>query len=255
MKHVMKRTQAQVSTTAVEHAESPAPLIAVFSRRAAAARDLGAVLSRSGYRVLLQGHLDAFLARLDAVDAILLQAQGESAELCAQVRGVSDAPLLVIEADDGEQARIAHLDRGADVVLPWSVGNLELVARIRACLRRNRRQAAPKPVPLGTGRLLDLENSAIILDGRSYGLTPTETRLLRVLAEHLGEPVSTRTLVTAVWTQQDAAGGAKLVSNNLARIRRKLEVDPRDPRLLRFLRGRGWILCNADDGPDGHRTA
>lgn len=233
------------------------PLIAIASAYATVADDLEAKVSGGGFEVRRHPRLTQLLAGLQQIDLVLLHPKPEAGPAtCVAIRQASRVPLIVI-AVLSEQERVRYLDLGADFVLEWPVGTKELLARVKALLRRPNTPRPPRLLALGMGRVLDLDNRAMVVDGQPYALTPTEARLLSVLARCPGEPYSARALIEAVWGADYTNGQSKLLAATVTRIRRKLEVDPRDPRLLRFVRRQGWILGQAVHGatPAAGKTA
>ncbi|MBY5163123.1 response regulator transcription factor [Salsipaludibacter albus] len=159
----------------------------------------------------------------------------------AMFRGLSDAPVVVATARDGEEEIVRILDAGADdyLVKPFSAAQLD--ARIRAVLRRVG-TASTRPGPIDVGGLhIDPRGRVATLDGDELDLTRLEFDLLAHLAGRAGEVVSRRELLTEVW-QQPLGGADKTVDVHLSWLRRKLGETAAEPRYLHTVRGVGVKL-------------
>lgn len=167
-------------------------------------------------------------------------------EVCRQIRKESRVPVLMLTARGDETDRIVGLELGADDYLPKPFNPRELLARIRAILRRSE-GAAPEPSgPLVVGPLaIDLAARTVTLRGRPVELTTAELDLLHALAASAGRVLSREQLLERVhgtgWAAYDRS-----VDVHVSRIRQKIEDDPRRPRLLKTLRGVGYQLCPAE---------
>lgn len=150
--------------------------------------------------------------------------------LIAALRSWSKVPVIVLSVRGGEFDKVRALDAGADdyVTKPFSIG--ELLARVRAQLRRS--TADPERTKLEFGALvIDFERRRVTEGGREIRLTPTEFALLEVLTRHAGRPLTLQQLISRVW------GGAPGTTADTVRVhvgalRRKLEPDPSNPRYL-----------------------
>jgi two-component system KDP operon response regulator KdpE len=152
-------------------------------------------------------------------------------------------PIVVVSARGQEKDKIAALDLGADdyVAKPFAVG--ELLARIRAALRRS---AAAGQDGSGSvfrfGRVeLDLEKRLVKVDGEDVHLTPNEYKLLQVLVQHPGKVLTQRQLLNDVWGPNHTEQ-AQYLRVYVAQLRRKLETDPARPRHLQTEPGIGYRL-------------
>ena len=204
---------------------------------------LGEYLGRAGFRVSVAR--DAAAARrllggvhfdLVVVDVMMPGEDGFSLTKWLRERGGA-APVLMLTARDGPDDRITGLSLGADDYLAKPFEPRELLLRIEAILRR---VAAPPPasaeIRLG-GRLFDAGRNELVGDGAPVRLTDAETRLLAALAARANIAVDRDVLAG------DASDGAgRAVDIQVTRLRRKIEDDPANPRYLRTVRGRGYML-------------
>jgi two-component system response regulator RegX3 len=159
-------------------------------------------------------------------------------EVCRALRKESAVPILVISAKGSEADKVALLELGADDYLTKPFGARELVARVRAALRRSR-GAGPAGV-LRVGELeLDPGRHEVRVGGRRVELTPKEFELLRVMMTHPGQLLTRSYLIETVWGYP---GETKTLDVHVGRLRAKLERDPEEPRLIRTVRGLGYIF-------------
>jgi two-component system, OmpR family, KDP operon response regulator KdpE len=181
---------------------------------------------------LRQGLIDAGTRKPDLVILDLGLPDGDGLQFVTDVRSWSSMPLLVLSARAHEQDKIQVLDAGADDYLtkPFSVG--ELLARVRAMLRRGRLGIPSESPILRFGAIeLDFTRRQVRRDGQDLRLTPIEYRLLCAMAAHPGKVLTHRHLLREVW------GPAHVEHNHYLRIyvghlRHKLEADPAQPRHL-----------------------
>jgi len=175
----------------------------------------------------------------DAVILDLLLPDGSGRDVCRSLREWTDAPIILVSAVGDDDEKIAALDAGADdyVTKPFAIG--ELLARLRAVLRR----AAPPTVPvLEVGQIrIDLERSSVTVDGHRVHLTPHEFRILRLLALNEGKLLTHRSILREVWGP--AYGDeSNYLHVYMSQLRRKLEPDPGKPRYLLTEPGAGYRL-------------
>ena len=169
----------------------------------------------------------------------------DGTQVLAMLRAVSDVPVIVASARDDDPSLIGCLDAGADdyVVKPFTTDQLE--ARIRAVMRRVGGGTATRgPVVVG-GLEIEVAARRVTVDGRLLDLSPREFDLLRHLAEHPGEVVTKRELLTEVWNQP-WGGSDKTVDVHLSWLRRKLGESAAEPRYLHTVRGVGVRLSAPD---------
>ena len=163
-------------------------------------------------------------------------------DVCRTLRAESDLPIVMLTARDAEGDQVTGLDAGADdyVTKPFSL--LELVSRVRALLRRRDLDRASKDTVVRVGGLqLDVVRHSATIDGNPLRLTVSEFRLLQLLASGPGEVFTRESLIKQLW-QSDFVGDRRAIDVHISNLRRKLEVDPRNPRRLITVRGVGYKL-------------
>jgi two-component system, OmpR family, response regulator len=180
-------------------------------------------------------------------DAVLLDLQLPSLDgisVCRQIRTRSDTPIVVLTARDEEADRVLGLESGADdyVVKPFS--SRELLARIRAQVRRARGRVGPPADRIQVGSLV-LEPSSLgaTLDGEPVQLTAYEFALLKALAENAGRVLGREQLMCLARGTPDQAFD-RSIDVQISRLRAKLRDDPRNPTLLKTVRGVGYVLAH-----------
>jgi two-component system, OmpR family, KDP operon response regulator KdpE len=175
----------------------------------------------------------------EAVVLDLLLPDGSGTEVCRELRSWSSAPILVLSAVGEEKEKIEALDAGADDYVTKPFSGDELLARLRAALRR----AAPSPDPLvEVGELrIDLEKRAVTMAGEPVSLTPIEYDLLRLLAENQGKLLTHPMILRAIWGpafQEES----NYLHVHVSHLRRKIEPDPARPRYILNQAGVGYRL-------------
>ena len=179
----------------------------------------------------------------DAVILDLVLPDGSGVDVARELRSWSAAPILVLSVVGDESEKVAALDAGADDYVQKPFGIDELLARLRALLRR----AGPSTEPvLEVGELvIDLDKRLVTVDGRRVQLTPNEFDLLRVLAQNEGKLMTHPTLLREVWGPAYGTESHYL-HVYVSQLRRKLEDDPSRPRYLLTEPGAGYRLVNPD---------
>jgi DNA-binding response OmpR family regulator len=217
-----------------------------------------AYLEREGYEVLsaIGGREGLALAqalqpRLVVLDLMLPDLSGE--QVCAELRRDSDVPIVMLTAKSTEDDRIRGLDRGADDYLVKPFSPRELVARVRALLRRSGgemrrtggelRPAGDPALRFDDGRLLlDPERHQAVVDGQSIELTPSEFKLLLALARSPGRVFSRFELINRV-QGHDYDGYERTIDAHVKNLRRKIEPDAARPRYVQTVHGVGYRLA------------
>ena len=189
------------------------------------------------------------LIEASAPDAVLLDVmmpRMDGFTLCRRVREFSTVPIILVTARGQDQDKIRGLDLGADDYLtkPFSVD--ELLARVRAVLRRSQftaNEAASLGHPQTIGELtIDYAQHQVCVAEREVALTPIEYRLLAYLAQNAGRIVTQELLLSHVWGSE-YAGESHMLQVNINRLRQKIEADPAHPRYIRTKVGIGYLLA------------
>jgi two-component system, OmpR family, KDP operon response regulator KdpE len=177
----------------------------------------------------------------EAIILDLLLPDGRGTDVCRELRGWSTAPILVLSAVGEEAEKIAALDAGADDYVTKPFSGDELLARLRAALRRTR--ASTRPVIEVDALRIDLEKRLVTMEGAPVALTPIEYDLLRLLAENEGKLMTHPTILREIW-----GPAYKEESNYLhvyvSHLRRKIEPDPARPRYILNQPGVGYRLVD-----------
>ncbi len=158
-----------------------------------------------------------------------------------ELRPQTRAAVIVVSVMPGEKDKVRALDAGADDYVVKPFGTDELVARIRAVLRRQADVSTGEPVVRAGDLEIDLAHRIVSVAGKQLHLTPTEYELLRYLALHAGKPVSHTTLLRQVWGEY-AVGDKYNTRYVVAQIRKKLGDDPANPRYIVNEPGVGYRL-------------
>ncbi len=177
----------------------------------------------------------------DALIVDLVLPDGTGTEVVRELRTWSTAPVIVLSAVGDEHEKVAALDAGADDYVTKPVGIDELIARLRAVLRR----ATPSAEPVLTiGELeLDLEKRELRVAGKPVHLTPHQFDLLRVLASNEGKLLTHRAILQEVWGP-GYGSESNLLHVHVSQLRRKIEPDPARPRYLLTEPGAGYRLVD-----------
>jgi two-component system KDP operon response regulator KdpE len=205
-------------------------------------RALETTLRVEGYDVESAATAEQALARAamrppDAVILDLILPDGSGIDVCRELRGWTGVPILILSAVGDEREKVTALDAGADDYVTKPFSGEELLARLRAALRR----AGPKGSPVvEVGELrIDLEKHAVFRNGERLQLTPHEFSLLRLFAENEGKLLTHRMILREVW------GPSYQTESNylhvyVSHLRRKLERDPTRPRYILTEPGAGY---------------
>jgi DNA-binding response OmpR family regulator len=164
-------------------------------------------------------------------------------EVVRELRGTSDVPIVILTAKSEEADRIAGLEQGADDYITKPFSPRELVLRVQAVLRRGRSpDEITVPASYGTGELvIDEERRRVEVRGEAVDLTPTEWGVLAALASVPGRVYSRYELVNRV-RGYEFEGYERTVDSHVANLRRKVEADPSDPRVVQTVIGSGYRL-------------
>lgn len=223
------------------------------------------VLEREGYEVITGSDgLEAIerVAR-DAPQLAILDANMpnlDGFEACRRIRQSSNIPIMMLTARAAEVDKVEGLELGADDYVTKPFSPQELLARIKALLRRaNTREVITTEVLTVGGLTIDARHRHVTVDGREVRLTPMEFRVLSCLASSPGEVFSNKHIVKLLYdydcSEQEALD---LVRVNIQRLRRKVEENPASPKYIHNVRGFGYTLNPVQPGgtaPAGTRAA
>ena len=213
-------------------------------------------LGKAGFHVLHAEDGARGLARheRESVDVVILDLMlpdSDGLEICRQMRSRSDTPILMLTARGDPVDRVVGLEMGADDYLPKPFDPRELLARLRAILRRSRAGlrsgSSASPDVLRYGRLeIDRGAREARLDGAPCQLTGYQFALLLTLAEHAGRVMSRDALMDALKGESLEAFD-RSIDVHISRIRAAIEDDPKKPRRVITMRGTGYVFAKAQD--------
>ncbi|WP_187968360.1 response regulator [Aquibium microcysteis] len=209
---------------------------------------LAEYLTGNGFRVTtaaaaLEGIAEIGRRPPDAVVLDVMLPDIDGFEACRRIRQVSDVPVLMLTAKGEETDRIVGLELGADDYLPKPFNPRELLARLKAILRRRGAPNAGAPGLLRFGRLeIDPGSRTVRLDGRACDLTSYQFDLLVALARNAGRTLSRDQLMDMVKGQELEAFD-RSIDVHVSRIRAAIETDPKHPRRIVTVRGTGYVFA------------
>ena len=209
-------------------------------------RALRTSLRAAGYEVETADTAESALAAAamrppEAVILDLLLPDGTGTDVTRELRSWSSAPVIVLSAVGEEREKVAALDAGADDYVTKPVGIDELLARLRAVMRRTSPSGEPV-IKIGE-LVIDLRKRSVSVAGKPVHLTPHQYELLRLLALNEGKLLTHRALLQEVWGP-GYDGAANLLHVNVSQLRRKIEPDRARPRYLLTEPGAGYRLVN-----------
>ncbi len=229
---------SQKTVLIVEDDPKTASLVALYMEK----EGFGTIIAEDGLAAL------GIIARhsLDFVILDLMLPKMDGWEVCRAIRSNSDIPIIMLTAREDEVDRISGLTLGADdyVVKPFSPR--ELVARVKAILRRGR----IKPLNEGTvykagGLILDAEKFQVSLDGEPVSLTPHEYKLLLALMGARGKVLSRQQLLENLYPNDEAIVIDRVVDVHIGKLRQKLHEDPSRPKFILTVRGIGYRFAES----------
>jgi two-component system KDP operon response regulator KdpE len=225
------------------------PLVLVVDDEQQILRALRTTLRGAGYEVDTAETAEGALAAAgmrppEAVVLDLVLPDGTGTDVLRELRKWSSAPVIVLSAIEDESEKVAALDAGADDYVTKPVGIDELLARLRAALRR----VAPAGEPLITiGELeVDLEKQEVRVTGKPVHLTPHQYDLIRLFARNEGKLLTHRTILQEVWGPSYGTE-SNLLHVHVSQLRRKIEPDPSRPRYLLTAPGAGYRLVDPSE--------
>ena len=199
-------------------------------------RALRIILRDAGFEVATAATaheaLDALAIRPpDAAILDLILPDGNGVDICRSIREWSEMPVIVLSAVGEEAEKVRALEAGADDYVTKPFGPDELIARLRAALRRAKPGVPDEPVLRAPGLELDVAAHRVSVDGREVHLTPTEYELLRVLMQQRGRLMTHRALLAEVWGH-GYENDTQVLRVHVANLRRKIEADAGAPRYV-----------------------
>ncbi|WP_123041102.1 response regulator transcription factor [Cohnella candidum] len=200
-------------------------------------------LEHDGFRVVLahdaaQAWTEFQSNRVDAVILDIMMPGENGFDFCRRVRKDSQVPILFLSARGADVDKIRGLTLGGDDYIVKSASPGEIVARVKAVLRRTSQPLTGRGKMLDYGRLqLDLYTREVFVDGMSISLTPKEYELLRLFAEHPRQVFTYEQLLSKFW---EGIGDKHTIRVHLSRLREKIEIDPEKPQLLTNVWGVGY---------------
>lgn len=166
-------------------------------------------------------------------------------EVCQHIREFSDMPIVMLTAKGEDMDKILGFENGADDYITKPFNILEVKARIKAIIRRNKRKAAmvpQEPKVIESGKMkLDIEAKRLYIDGVKVNLTVKEFDILKLLAENPGKIYSRDQLLTIIWGSK-YPGDARTVDVNIRRLREKIEENPAKPEYVHTKWGMGYYF-------------
>jgi two-component system response regulator RegX3 len=206
---------------------------------------LSFMLRREGYEVFIAADGNAALAEFDkhGPDLVLLDLMlpGISGtEVCRIIRGKSTVPIIMLTAKDGEVDKVVGLELGADDYVTKPFSSRELLARVRAVLRRNGEQDELLPPTIEAGSVrIDIERHVVSVRGEHVTMPLKEFDLLEFLVRNSGRVLTRNQLIDRVWGA-DYVGDTKTLDVHIKRLRAKIEIDPAHPSHIQTVRGLGY---------------
>jgi two-component system, OmpR family, KDP operon response regulator KdpE len=217
-------------------------------------RVLSMMLNSQGYPVIEAHSGDEALDRIrqQKVDLVLLDVNmpGRSGiETCTEIRRSGDVPIIMLTVRNSERDKVQALDAGADDYVVKPFGAEELMARVRAALRRAAPVESPPPFVSADLRI-DFEKRSVIVKGQSVRLTPKEFELLRYLVVNQGKALGHRRLLQAVWGP-DYGEETEYLRVFINQLRKKIEPEPHHPR---YIHTEPWVGYRFERSRDRSRT-
>jgi len=208
---------------------------------------LSYLLEREGFEVAVAADGHAALAEFDrgGADLVLLDLMLPGlpgTEVCRALRARSSVPVIMLTAKDSEIDKVVGLEIGADDYVTKPYASRELVARIRAVLRRKGEPDDLLPATIEAGPVrMDVERHVVTVRGEQTPMPLKEFELLEMLLRNAGRVLTRGQLIDRVWGS-DYVGDTKTLDVHVKRLRSKIELDPKEPRHLVTVRGLGYKL-------------
>ena len=209
-------------------------------------------LSNAGFsvRCAATGNMGlAELSRLPPAAVILdvMLPDSDGFEMCRKIRATNDVPILMLTAKGEETDRIVGLELGADDYMPKPFSPRELLARLKAILRRSQAASAPQSEVMRFGNLeIDLGSRSVRLDAKDFALTSYQFDILVALAKNAGRVLSRDQLMDLVKGEELEAFD-RSIDVHISRIRSLIETDPKHPKRIITVRGAGYVFARIQE--------
>lgn len=218
--------------------------ILVVEDEASFSEALAYVLGKEGFEVVVADTGDGAITTFDRVGADLvlldLMLPGLSGtEVCKQLRSRSNVPIIMLTAKDTEVDKVVGLELGADDYVTKPYSSRELIARVRAVLRRQEEPDEVTGVLVGGNVRMDIERHIVSVDNVAISLPLKEFELLEFLMRNSGRVLTRIQLIDRVWGS-DYVGDTKTLDVHVKRLRAKIEKDPANPEMIETVRGLGY---------------
>jgi len=209
-------------------------------------------MEKEGFRTVIaeDGHAAIEIVDRQQPDFVILDLmlpKMDGWEVCRYIRRSSDIPILMLTAREDEVDRISGLTLGADDYVTKPFSPRELVARVKAILRRGRIETRDrKTVFSAAGLVLDTEKFKVTLHGENIPLTPHEYKLLEALMTGQGKVLSRQRLLEYLYPNDEAIVIDRVIDVHIGKLRQKIREDPADPKFILTVRGVGYRFAEGD---------
>jgi DNA-binding response OmpR family regulator len=186
--------------------------------------------------------LSARLPDLVILDVML--PDGDGMEICRELRkGLPEIPVIMLTAKDKVSDKVIGLESGADdyVVKPFET--IELLARIKACLRRTSAPAVEEKITIGSIKV-DFKKRLVTVSGKKIDLTPKEYELLNFFISHRGEVISRDVIRRNIWKESTIYSWSRVIDVHIQHLRQKIEKDPSKPQYIITVPGAGYRFAD-----------
>ncbi|WP_309131331.1 response regulator transcription factor [Brevibacterium sp.] len=206
---------------------------------------LSYLLGKEGYEVTVADDGLKAIAEFDrsGADLVLLDLMlpgASGTEVCRELRSKSNVPIIMLTAKDSEIDKVVGLELGADDYVTKPYSSRELLARVRAVLRRNVEAESYDDSVLEAGGVrIDVERHVVTVRGEELSMPLKEFELLEILLRNSGRVMTRGQLIDRIWGE-DYVGDTKTLDVHIKRLRAKVEENPSEPRLLTTVRGLGY---------------
>jgi two-component system response regulator RegX3 len=206
------------------------------------------LLGKEGFSVVVADNGADAVRKFDqgGIDLVLLDLmlpEVSGTEVCRQIRAKSRVPIIMLTAKDSEVDKVVGLEIGADDYVTKPYSSRELIARIRAVLRRNSGEGMESEPGVMTvsGVRMDVDRHQVSVNGIAVSLPLKEFELLEFLMRNAGRVLTRMQLIDRVWGS-DYVGDTKTLDVHIKRLRAKIETDPANPTLIQTVRGLGYKM-------------